>query len=73
MSISHLLPSTPPYLIFFNNIINYLRVFNYIFNVENDNVLRSHNFLPYFSSMNYDSHLCPHLLLIHAITQFFIV
>ena len=51
LAISHLLPSTPPYFNFFNNIIIYLRLFNYICNVENDNALRSHNFSPFFSSL----------------------
>ena len=48
LAISHLLPSTPPYFNFFNNIIIYLRLFNYIYNVENDNALRSHNFSSFF-------------------------
>ena len=43
LSYQNIATLTPVY-----NIIIYLRLFNYIYNVENDNALRSHNFSPFF-------------------------
>ena len=74
MAISHLLPSTPPYFNFFNNIIIYLRLFNYIYNVENDNALRSHNFSLFFRFSIFTSahsrYSYGHLEVFHTMTVF---
>ena len=74
LAISHLLPSTPPYFNFFNNIIIYLRLFDYICNVENDNALRSHNFSPFFQFSIFTSthtrYSYGHHEVFHAMTVF---